>query len=143
MELPIYSLFICNLRTPFYRFNRKYSGVLSNVWISRAMPLFVDHVSNPRICNYCTIIYIELRNIVIKIKRRNVFNELNLLVTVVTLVDEVLVPIVLRVITNGTTIDIINNINTANPAKNEQRQVELVFNEHVLFIFLEITAIVY
>jgi len=72
-----------------------------------------------------------------------VFNELNLLVTVVTLVDEVLVPIVLKVITNGTTIDIINNIDTVNPPKNEQRQAELVFNEHVLFLFLEMIAIVY
>jgi hypothetical protein len=107
------------------------------------MPLFVDHASNPRICNYCTILHIELGNIVIKIKRLNVFNKLNLLVTVVTLADEVLVPIVLRVITNGTTIDIINNIDTANPAKNEQRQAELVFNEHVLFLFLEMIAIVY
>jgi len=64
-------------------------------------------------------------------------------VTVVTLVDEVLVPIVLRVITNGTTIDIINNIDTVNPPKNEQRQAELVFNEHALFLFLEMIAIVY
>ncbi len=71
------------------------------------------------------------------------FNEINLLVTVVTLVDEVLVPIVLIVITNGTTIDIVNNTATANPPKNEKQQVELVFNEHALFLFLEMMAIVY
>jgi hypothetical protein len=107
------------------------------------MTLFTDRASNTRFCNYCTILYVELQNIVIKIKRLNVFNEINLLVIVVTLVDEVLVPIVLRVTTNGTIIDIINNTATANPPKNEQRQAELVFNEHILFLFLEMMAIVY
>ncbi len=143
IRMYIYSLFIRNLRTPFYRLNRKHSGILSNVWISRAMTLFTDRASNTRFCNYCTILYVELQNIVIKIKRLNVFNEINLLVIVVTLVDEVLVPIVLRVTTNGTIIDIINNTATANPPKNEQRQAELVFNEHILFLFLEMMAIVY
>jgi hypothetical protein len=56
---------------------------------------------------------------VIKIKRLNVFNEINILVTVVTAVDEVLPPIVLRVIPNGTTTDTTNNPATANPPKNE------------------------
>ncbi len=62
--------------------------------------------------------------------------------TVVTLVNEVLLSIVLRVITNGMNIDIINNAATTNPPKNEQRQAELILNEHALFLFLEMIAIV-
>ncbi len=63
--------------------------------------------------------------------------------TVVTLADEVLLSIVLRVITNGTTIDVMNSTATTNPQKTEQRQQELVCNEHPFFLSLEIIDIVF
>jgi hypothetical protein len=59
-----------------------------------------------------------------------------------TLVDEVPVAEVERMIANGMATDIINNNITPSPPKNEQRQGELIGNEHALFILLEMIAIV-
>jgi hypothetical protein len=68
-----------------------------------------------------------------------VFNKINLLV----LVDEVLVSVFERVIANGMTIDIINNTATANPPRTEERQGQLMNNDHAPLLLLEMIAILY
>ncbi len=59
------------------------------------------------------------------------------------LVDEVLVSVFERVIANGMTIDIINNTATANPPRPEERQGQLIDNDHAPLFLLEMIAILY
>ncbi len=66
-------------------------------------------------------------------------NTINLLV----LVDEVLVSVFERVIANGMTTDIINNTATANPPRTEERQGQLMNNDHAPLLLLEMIAILY
>jgi hypothetical protein len=58
-------------------------------------------------------------------------------------VDEVLVPVLVRVMANGMAIDIINNTATANPPINVGRQGQLLDNDHAPFVLLEMISIVY
>ncbi len=59
------------------------------------------------------------------------------------LVNEVLVSVFERVIANGMTTDIINNTATANPPRTEERQGQLIDNDHAPPLLLEIIAILY
>lgn len=76
----------------------------------------------------------------------NAFNDINLLVTVVTvvlLVDEVSVAEVERVIANGMATDTMSKTTKADPPKTEEIQREFIVDDDALFLLLERIVIVY
>ena len=64
-------------------------------------------------------------------------------VVVVSVVDEVVLPTVVRMIASGTAIDTINNIATTNPAINAGRQGQLLDNDHAPILLLQIITFMY
>ncbi len=71
------------------------------------------------------------------------FNEMNLLVTVVVLIDDVPVAEVERLIINGMATDIKNNTTRASPPTNKEKQRQFMDNGHAPFLFLEMIDILY